>query len=80
MLDSKKAKKRTDIQTQSEWYFIMIISLYFFLNSRVVCESELLTKFFAGYDKAVRPDFGKLAVSTTEQLKKQLTVQLILRT
>ena len=26
---------------------------------RVSCEPDVITKFFAAYDKAVRPDFGK---------------------
>ena len=28
-------------------------------NFRVVCEENVVTKFFTDYDKAVRPDFGK---------------------
>ena len=33
-------------------------ALFYFCHSRVVSGSDLLGNFFAGYDKAVRPDFG----------------------
>ena len=35
------------------------VALFDFCHSRVVSGSDLLATFFAGYDKAVRPDFGK---------------------
>lgn len=35
-----------------------------FCHSRVVSSSDLLATFFAGYDKAVRPDFGKCDCAT----------------
>ena len=43
---------------------ILSVGLFDFSHSRVVSGSDLLENVFAGYDKAVRPDFGKCVCVT----------------
>ena len=35
------------------------LSIAFLISFRVSCEDAVISKFFSGYDKALRPGFGK---------------------
>lgn len=34
----------------------------FLISFRVSCEDDVISKFFSGYDKALRPGFGKQSI------------------
>lgn len=47
---------------------------------RVSCDANVLTKFFVGYDRAVRPDFRKCMSSKTRYssyIQKTIHVKLV---